>query len=129
MRIDGYIDLLARVHKALGDETRLRIVHLLAREGELCVCDMESILQVSQSKVSRHLSCLKQAGIVEDRRHGTWGYYRIASDTPPVVRGALREIGEALAGDGAARADLARAAEYRRVADCAPVSVARSARS
>jgi ArsR family transcriptional regulator, arsenate/arsenite/antimonite-responsive transcriptional repressor len=129
MRVDGYIQHLARMHKALGDETRLRIVHLLAQGGELCVCDIESILDVSQSKVSRHLSYLKQAGIVQDRRHGTWAYYRIAAEISPVLRVVLRELRKALAGDPDARRDLERAGTYQRTAGCAPLSMTRSARS
>ncbi|MBI1820280.1 MAG: metalloregulator ArsR/SmtB family transcription factor [Nitrospirae bacterium] len=62
--------------KALSDETRLRILNLLTG-GEVCVCHLTEALQVGQSKVSRHLSYLKNAGWVEDRRDGLWVYYRL----------------------------------------------------
>lgn len=119
---------LAQLHKALGDETRIRIVHLLAVRGELCVCDVETILSVSQSKASRHLNYLKQAGIVEDRRDGTWVYYRIARRARPSLRAAVRELRKELAGDEVARGDIACAETCARDADCTPIE-ATSARA
>ncbi|MBI4400664.1 MAG: metalloregulator ArsR/SmtB family transcription factor [Nitrospirae bacterium] len=69
------IDLL---FKAFSDETRLRILHLLTRAGELCVCDIMEILGLPQSKVSRHLAYLRGAGIVHDRKRGLWRRYSLA---------------------------------------------------
>jgi ArsR family transcriptional regulator len=66
-----------RVFKAFADETRLRILHLLTK-GELCVCDIMAVLKTPQSKVSRHLSYLKRAGLVADRRDGLWRHYSLA---------------------------------------------------
>lgn len=57
------------IFKALGEPTRLRILRLLA-EQELCVCDLEEILQISQPRVSQHLKVLKQTGLVNERRDG-----------------------------------------------------------
>ncbi|WP_088188010.1 MULTISPECIES: metalloregulator ArsR/SmtB family transcription factor [unclassified Desulfosporosinus] len=65
--------------KSLSDETRLRIINLLY-EKELCVCDLMETLQVTQTKVSRHLSYLKNAGLVSDRKHAQWVYYSIIQD-------------------------------------------------
>lgn len=62
--------------KALSDETRLRIVNLLY-ERELCVCDIMETLKISQTKASRHLNYLKNAGMVSDRKHAQWVYYSI----------------------------------------------------
>lgn len=62
--------------KALSDETRLRIINLLY-EKELCVCDIMETLQVTQPKASRHLSYLKNAGLVADRKHAQWVYYSV----------------------------------------------------
>lgn len=122
MRVyDGKADELAQLYKALGDETRLRIVHLLARRGELCVCDVESILTVSQSKASRHLNYLKQAGIVEDRRQGTWVYYRLARAGGPSLRAAVRGLRKELADDPVALADLEAAGRCARPGDCTPI--------
>ena len=68
-----YVDLF----KALADETRLRIVVLLS-EKELCVCQIETALNLSQAKVSRHLTILRYSGLVRCRREGTWVYYSLA---------------------------------------------------
>ena len=62
--------------KAFSDETRLRILFLLAVR-ELCVCELVSVLEMPQGKISRHLALLKQAGAVGDRRDGTWIYYSL----------------------------------------------------
>lgn len=119
MRVSEYTVVnLAQVHKALGDPTRLRILHLLAHGPELCVCDIESILEVSQSKASRHLNHLKRAGIVEDRREGTWVYYRITRQAIPAVRSAIREIRKLLAQDKRAAQDLLRVERCRRAPCC-----------
>lgn len=67
---------VSRLFKALGDETRLRIVALLSH-GELCVCHVQEALGLSQPNVSRHLAILRAAGVVEDRREGSWVYYRL----------------------------------------------------
>src|SRR5436309_10946388 len=67
---------VSRLFKALGDDTRLRIVALLSH-GDLCVCHLERALGLSQPNVSRQLGILRAAGIVEDRRQGTWVYYRL----------------------------------------------------
>jgi ArsR family transcriptional regulator len=66
--------------RALADETRLRIMALLLVSGELCVCDITATLQLPQSTVSRHLSYLKNAGWVNDRRKGVWIFYTVAAD-------------------------------------------------
>ncbi|OGS06283.1 MAG: hypothetical protein A3J70_15910 [Elusimicrobia bacterium RIFCSPHIGHO2_02_FULL_61_10] len=66
-----------QMFRAFADETRLRILHLLTR-GELCVCDIMRVIQASQPKVSRHLSYLKRAGLVTDRRDGRWRHYSLA---------------------------------------------------
>ncbi len=68
---------LAALFKALSDETRLAMLGLLLRRGELCVCDFVEVLGVSQSKASRHLRYLLNAGFVRDRREGVWVYYRV----------------------------------------------------
>lgn len=67
----------AQLFKTLADETRLRILHLLSRR-ELCVCQIVEVLGVGQSKASRHLAHLKNAGLVIDRREGLWIHYSLA---------------------------------------------------
>ena len=68
---------LVEEYKALGDENRLRILNLLVAKGELCVCDIQRVLDAPQARVSRHLAYLKNTGWVEDRRQGLWMMYRI----------------------------------------------------
>lgn len=67
----------AEIFKAMGDETRLTILLLILSHGEMCVCDVEGVLGVSQSKASRHLRYLRNAGLLMDRRDGIWVYYNI----------------------------------------------------
>jgi len=66
-----------RVFRAVSDKTRLRILNLLL-SGELCVCDIVSILAVPQPTASRHLAYLRKAGLVNVRKEGVWCYYRLA---------------------------------------------------
>ena len=69
----------AQLYHALSDETRLEILDML-RNGESCVCDLQSELDAAQSRLSFHLRVLKDAGLVTDRREGRWSYYTIVSD-------------------------------------------------
>jgi len=64
------------IFKALSDETRLRIIKLL-EGGELCVCDITAALDMVQPKVSFHLSALKEAGLIKDRKSGKWIHYSL----------------------------------------------------
>ncbi|RME31442.1 MAG: transcriptional regulator, partial [Candidatus Zixiibacteriota bacterium] len=61
----------------LGDDSRLKAA-LALREGELCVCQLIELLGLAPSTVSKHLSILKQAGVIESRKKGRWVYYRLA---------------------------------------------------
>ena len=68
----------AKLFKALGDETRLEMMGLLAAAGsELCACDIESHFDLSQPTISHHLKILREAGLVTGERRGTWVYYAI----------------------------------------------------
>jgi ArsR family transcriptional regulator, arsenate/arsenite/antimonite-responsive transcriptional repressor len=70
---------LEQIFKALADATRLRILNLLVH-GELCVCDIHFVLDSPQPNVSRHLTYLKNAGLVQDRREGPRIYYSLPQD-------------------------------------------------
>ena len=70
---DGEVE----VFKAAADTCRLRILKLL-KEGELCVCEIMTALSKPQSSTSHHLSILREAGLVKERRDGKWSYYRLA---------------------------------------------------
>lgn len=67
----------AKIFKALSDPLRLRLAVLLSRQEEVCVCKLVEALQEPQFKVSRHLSVLRNAGMVQARRQGTWMHYRL----------------------------------------------------
>jgi DNA-binding transcriptional ArsR family regulator len=67
----------AKIIKAMAHPTRLFIVDELARSGERCVCELTAMVGVDMSTVSRHLAMLKNAGIVEDRKHGATVYYSL----------------------------------------------------
>src|SRR6476659_384097 len=84
---------LTRLFRALGDETRLRIVALLAH-GELCVCHLEQALGLSQPTPSRQLGILRTAGIFDGRRDGTWVYYRIAEQQHEAVASVMAVLAE-----------------------------------
>ncbi len=73
--MDGARDF-QQLFKGLADVTRLRILNLLLH-GELCVCDIQYVLQSSQSNISRHLIYLKNSGLVSDRRDGQRMYYKL----------------------------------------------------
>jgi ArsR family transcriptional regulator, arsenate/arsenite/antimonite-responsive transcriptional repressor len=81
--------MLASIFKALSDETRLRMLGLLLREGELCVCDFVEVLSVTQSKASRHLRYLVNAGLLQDRRAGIWVHFRVAEQPGPLQSAVL----------------------------------------
>jgi ArsR family transcriptional regulator len=68
----------AALFKALSDPTRLRLVVLLAIQGEICVCKLSGALDEPQYKISRHLGILRSAGVVDARREGAWMHYRLA---------------------------------------------------
>ena len=73
---DGDLTDEATLFKALADPARLTILATLARtDHEVCVCDFTSGLELNQSTISHHLKLLKDAGLVESVRRGTWGYY------------------------------------------------------
>ncbi|MBI3015612.1 MAG: metalloregulator ArsR/SmtB family transcription factor [Candidatus Tectomicrobia bacterium] len=100
------MERLLQVFKALGDETRLRIVNLLLECGELCVCDLERVLAMPQSRISRHLSYLKLCGLLRDRREGTWVLYSIAGPGPGEGGAVLRSLRGILAQSPQLTADV-----------------------
>jgi ArsR family transcriptional regulator len=69
---------MAALLKACADQTRLRLLNLLATEGEVCVCHLVDVLGTNQPKVSRHLAYLKRTGLVSDRKDSLWVYYRLS---------------------------------------------------
>lgn len=79
---------LAKFLKALADEKRLQIVRLLGRRS-ICVCELESLVELSQPAVSHHLKILREAGVVNDTRQGKWIYYSLNEDNYTMMLNAL----------------------------------------
>ena len=82
-------DELAARFKALADPTRVAIVNRLAATDECCVCDLTGAFALSQPTISHHLRLLREAGLVEASRRGTWAYYRLIPEAVSELRTAL----------------------------------------
>ena len=83
---------LARIFKALGDPTRVRLLSLIAaqRDREACICDLTGPVGLSQPTVSHHMKQLVDAGLVVREQRGRWAFYRIVEDTLAALSVALR---------------------------------------
>ncbi|SRR6266540_1096875 len=83
--------VLAQAFKALGDPVRLQLMSMIASapEGEICVCDLTPAFELSGPTISHHLRTLREAGLVDAERRGTWVYYRARP-------GILRQLGALL---------------------------------
>jgi ArsR family transcriptional regulator, arsenate/arsenite/antimonite-responsive transcriptional repressor len=80
---------LAARFKALADPTRVAIINCLSAADEVCVCNLTETFDLSQPTVSHHLRILREAGLVESSRRGTWAYYRLVPESIAALRGAL----------------------------------------
>jgi DNA-binding transcriptional ArsR family regulator len=93
------------VARALADENRVRILMAL-QDGELCVCQIIHLLRLAPSTVSKHISILYQAGLLDSRKAGRWVYYRLpAKSDSPSVSSAIRWMRQCLAGTPGIAAD------------------------
>jgi ArsR family transcriptional regulator len=108
---------VSRLFRALADETRLRIIALLSH-GELCVCHIQEVLKLPQPNVSRQLGVLRSAGLVEDRREGSWVHYRLRAQEDPDCERQLRSLTDAYSKDGALRREIRRAVNARGPTQC-----------
>ena len=86
---------LEQLFRALADETRLRILALLAA-GEICVCNIHGAMAIPQPTASRHLAYLRRTGLVATRRDGLWVHYRIAVPSDPAMASVLAATIDAL---------------------------------
>lgn len=93
--------------KALADVNRLRIVNLLLH-GELCGCDIQYVLDTPQTNVSRHLTYLKHAGLVKDRRDGYRIFYRLSYGSGPNVAALFEFLRQSFARDNSLQEDTSR---------------------
>jgi ArsR family transcriptional regulator len=86
---------LMKITKALADETRIRVLFAL-REGELCACQITELFGLAPSTMSKHMSILYQAGLVDSRKDGRWIYFRLPDGkAPPMVRKGIDWIARA----------------------------------
>lgn len=87
------MEIFLKTIGSLNDETRLKILHFIDVNGEVCVCDIENSFDMIQSRVSRHLKILKEAGFLKVDRRGRWAYYSIKSPLDQFRQSILKEIG------------------------------------
>lgn len=87
MRLKSFNLMLgSQIFKACADESRLRILHLIFENGEMCISDLEKILDFTQTKTSRHLIYLKNSGILSFRRYNHWVFYQIKDEVYEILK-------------------------------------------
>ena len=86
------MDIFLKSVSALNDETRIILLRFIDEHGECCVCDLQNSLEMIQSRLSRHLKILKDAGFLRVERKGTWAYYSVRSPLDRFRLEALEEI-------------------------------------
>lgn len=111
------------IAKALADSNRLRVLYVLFEQNELCVCQITALLNLAVATVSRHMSILRSAQLVQSRKDGRWVYYRLSETFPPLLR---QWLSESLSQSPEARADLTSVAQ---VLACDPGKLCRFQRS
>ena len=84
--------------KAIADSNRVRIISIL-QGRELCVCQIIKMLHLAPSTVSKHISILRQARLIEDRKEGRWMYYRLPDNPSPFVREIIKLINNSIIND------------------------------
>jgi ArsR family transcriptional regulator len=91
MRLKHFnIDLGAQIFLACSDTSRLRILHLIMTNGEMCITDLENILEFTQTKTSRHLIYLKNSGILTTRKFNQWVFYQIKDEVFDITQQILQ---------------------------------------
>jgi ArsR family transcriptional regulator len=96
---------LVELFRALGDETRMRMIAMLSH-GELCVCHLEEGIGLTQPNASRHLGILRAAGIVATRRYNKWVYYRLAEPEDRLLAKHMKALAFHFALDQKVRAEV-----------------------
>jgi len=87
MRLKHFnIDLGAQIFLACSDTSRLRILNLIMTNGEMCITDLERILEFTQTKTSRHLIYLKNSGILTSRKYNQWVFYQIKDEVFDIIK-------------------------------------------
>src|SRR5690606_17044551 len=87
MRLKSFnLTLGSQIFKACAEESRVRILHLIFVNGEMCISDLEKILDFTQAKTSRHLIYVKNSGIVTSRRYNNWVFYQIKEEVLEILK-------------------------------------------
>ena len=81
-----------RVFKALSEEARVRILHLLMQNQQLCISDLEHILEFTQTKTSRHVTYLKNAGLIGSKKKDQWTFYYVLDEAHEILTQVLKFI-------------------------------------
>lgn len=93
MRLKNFnLSLGSQIFKACADESRLRILHLVFENGEMCISDLERILEFTQAKTSRHMIYLKNSGILTFRRYNHWIFYQVKDEVYEIVNQILQFV-------------------------------------
>jgi DNA-binding transcriptional ArsR family regulator len=119
------LKMMLQVTKALGDRQRIRMLMLL-QGRELCVCQIIAVLDLAPSTISKHLSILSAAGLVEHRKEGRWAYYRLPGNSADFMVGnALHWIVKSLRDDEAIAKDVKK---LTKILQCDPEALCRQQR-
>ncbi len=87
MRLKNFsINVGAQIFKSVSEEARIRILHLIYEKNELCISDLEHILDYTQTKTSRHLTYLKNSGILSVRKQDQWVFYYIKDEVKDIIK-------------------------------------------
>jgi len=89
------LDRAAMFAAALSDPTRLRLLSLILHNPDICVCDLEMVTKLPQTKISKHLAVLRNADLVVPHRQGTWMHYSVPKPRSVVQRGLLAVVRDA----------------------------------
>ncbi len=108
------IDEVLNITKALSDENRVRALMMLGG-GELCVCQIIEMLSLAPSTVSKHMSILRQAGLVQTRKDGRWIYYRLSEDMSTAAKEAVNWLYGSLKDCDAVLSDTVRLSQMKNV--------------
>lgn len=111
---DSALSQMTSMARALGDETRLRIMAMLEGQ-ELCACQIIEVFSLANSTISRHLAVLKQAGLLQSRKSGRWIYYRWVQEVSDAQQSTQNWLSEIVAKDAQIQQDRARITEILKI--------------
>jgi ArsR family transcriptional regulator, arsenate/arsenite/antimonite-responsive transcriptional repressor len=86
------MDIFLKTASALSDETRIKLLKFMNQNGKCCVCDLENSFDMIQSRLSRHLKILKEAGFLKLEREGRWAYYSVRFPLDEFRNSCIKEI-------------------------------------